>query len=157
MGCKWSRASDDIRVDDEGRITAGQIRPGHSDAARRISDTYNLHKTAGTPVGHWMSFSLADGRSDNTAYPDKASAVRHAHHNEYRMGFIQLQPCSMSICEAESVLRWQRQAAELRTADRDDRRGGLDVIPRLRQEDHARQMAALAGYGSLPVALGHRK
>jgi hypothetical protein len=132
--------------------------PGHSDAAKQVSDIYNLHKAAGAPAGHWIAVALADGASDGTAYPGKAAAVAHQHHNEWWFAFIQLQPGSLSVCAAESLLRWHRQQARLRLPDRDDaRHGGLDVIPRLAREDHMRQLAALNGHGGLPVALGYRK
>lgn len=157
MGCKYGRASANIDIDDDGHIIAGEILPGHTDAAKQVSDIYNLHKAAGAPVGHWIAVALADGASDGTAYPSKAAAVTHQHHNEWWFAFIQLQPGALSVCAAESLLRWQRQAAALRTADREDSRGGLDVIPRLTREAHMGQLAALGGHGGLPVALGYRK
>lgn len=155
-GCKFARGNG-VDIDGEGRIIAGEIGAGHSDAAKRITDTYNLHKAAGAPVGHWMAANLGDGTSDNCAYPDKGTAVRYQHHNEWWFAFIRLMPGSMSVCEAESLLYMRRQEARLHLADRDDPRGGMEVIPRLRIEDHDRQMAALAGHGSLPVALGYPK
>lgn len=156
MGCKFARASADFRVDDDGNVTAGEITPGHSDAAKRVSDIYNLHKSAGAPVGHWIAVQLGDGSSDGCAYPDKAAAVWHQHNSESWFAFIKLHPGSLSVCQAESLLEWQRHANRLRTNDRDYRRGGLDVIPRLTVEDHYRQMAALTGRGSLPVGLGYQ-
>lgn len=155
-GCKFARGKG-VDLDDEGNIIAGEIQAGHSDAAKRIADTYNLHKSAGAPVGHWIAVALADGTSDGCAYPGKAEAVRHQHHSEWWFAYIPLCPGSMSVCEAESVLYMRRMEARLHLADRDDPRGGMDVIPRLTTEDTRRQLAALAGHGSLPVALGYRK
>lgn len=139
-GCRYARESDG----------------GHSDAARRLSDTYNLHRAAGTTRG-WIAVRLADGRSDRTVYETRAAAIVHQHHDENWRAYISLAAPVMTICEAASVLRWHRQQAGLRLADRDDRRGGPVVIPRLTQEDRDRQLAALAGRIRLPIALGYVK
>lgn len=136
-GCRYARESDG----------------GHSDAAKRISDTVNLHAVAGVRRGV-IAFSLADGRSDGTVYDTRGQAVAHQHHDERYCGFIRLGPAGMSVCEAASVLRMQRQASRLARPDRDAPDGGLEVIPRLTREAHARQIAALAGRVRLPIALG---
>jgi hypothetical protein len=54
-------------------------------------------------------------------------------------------PTYMSVCSAASVLRWHREAydAGFRLPDPDDRRGGPQMIRRLRAEDHENQIAAL--------------
>jgi hypothetical protein len=129
---------------------------GHSDAAKRMSDHYNLHKTCGAITGHWLAFALADGAHDGTVYESKLEAVVHQHHGEWWCAFIRIGPSAMSVCEAESQLVWQRQQAKLKLPDRDDSRGGLDVIRRLTVEDQARQTAALRA-GSGLIALGYRK
>lgn len=139
-GCKFAREADG----------------GHSDASKRISDWYNLHRAAGTTRGV-IAVALADGTSDGVLYEDRAAAIAHQHHNEHRFAYIRIGAPSMSVCQAASLLRFERQAARLRLADRDDPHGGLEVIPRLTIEDHQRQLAALAGRGSLPVALGHSR
>ena len=129
---------------------------GHSDAAKRIADAYNLHKVAGACVGWWVAFALADGSSDDEVYPTKAEAVRHQHHNEWWFTFVKIGPTHMTVCQAESLLYMGRMQSKLKLADRDDRRGGYDVIPRLTIEDHWRQMEALrTGQGA--IALGYRK
>lgn len=157
MGCKYARASADLTVDDEGNILTGSIQGAHSDAARRIADCYNLHKAAGAIIGWWIAVSLATGESDGDAYPDKATAVWHQKNSEKWFAFLRIGQGSMSICEAESVLRWHRQQSKLRLSDRDYEHGGLDVIPRLRIEDIERQMAAMDGRGGLPLALGYAR
>lgn len=134
------------------------VRPrdgGHSDAAKRLSDTYNLHKAAGAPLGWIFSVSLADGSGGDELFPAKAAAVSYFWPYEDWRCYLKLGPASMSVCEAESVMEWQRQVSQLRTHDRDDSRGGLDVIPRLNQEDQARQLAAIRGELNMPVALGY--
>lgn len=108
-------------------------------------------------VGSWrgvVACRLSDGTSDGVVYDSRADAVAHQHHNERWYAFIRLQPSTMSVCAAASVLRMQRQASRLGTADRDAPNGGLEVIPRLNNEDQQRQLAALAGASRLPIALG---
>lgn len=48
------------------------------DAARRISDTYNLHlEAAGTAaIGQYIACALEDGTSDGDLYPTKRDAMR---------------------------------------------------------------------------------
>jgi hypothetical protein len=128
---------------------------GHSDAARRVSDTYNMHRAVmGFAPAGVIAVSLADGTSDNTVYPSRESAVAHQHHNERWYAYIRLAAPSMSVCEAESVMRLQRQAAALAPAQLDEPNGGLEVIPRLNAEDQQRQIAAMRGHLRLPIALG---
>jgi len=129
---------------------------GHSDAAKRLADWYNLHRAAGTRRGV-IAVALADGSSDGVLYEDRAAAVCHQHHNERWYAFIRIAAPSMSICEAESVMRWQRQAAAIAPPQRDEPGGGREVIPRLTAEDCERQLAAMTGRVNLPVALGKSK
>jgi len=129
---------------------------GHSDAAKRLADWYNLHRAAGARRGV-IAVALADGASDGVLYDDRAAAVTHQHHDERWYCYIKIAAPSMSVCEAESVMRWQRQAAAIAPAQRDERNGGLEVIPRLNAEDVERQLAAMTGRVALPVALGYRE
>lgn len=116
---------------------------GHSDAAKRLCDTYNLHRIAGGlyAVRKWFAVALADGRSDDVLYDDKQSAVRHQHHNENYYAFICIAPCGMKECEAEVVLTNHRMLydAGFRLADPDHRSGGKEVIKRLAVEDQLAQ------------------
>lgn len=124
--------------------------PGHSDAARRISDAIALTMVGAsdpwTYVGKWMAFSLADGRvHDNYAvYPDKRTAVRHVTH-ELRYMFVKLHPGGMPICEAEIMLQFTRDAVSrgFRLTDPDAAHGGRDIIPRISTENITAQMRAL--------------
>jgi hypothetical protein len=62
----------------------------------------------------------------------------------------------MSVCAAESVLRWKRIMSEVEKPDVEAKQGGLEVIPFLAKEDRAQQVtAALTGRGLLPM--GYRK
>lgn len=156
---EWALGVPVVMQHDAGCRFAREADGGHSDAARRLADKYNLHRTAGARPGQWFAVALADGTSGDhdTLYDTKGQAVFHQHHNEWNYAFIMIGPPSMSICAAASVMRWQRQQAALKLPDRDDPRGGMDVIPRLTQEGQRRQLAALAGRLRLPVALGHRR
>jgi hypothetical protein len=145
-----------IVAHDHGCKYARPEHGGHSDEARRLADTYNLHVIAGSTFGV-IAVALADGRSDNVVYPDRAAAVAHQHHNEGWYCFIKIEALSMSVCEAESVMRFQRHANKIAKADRDHRQGGLSVIPRLALEDQERQIAAMAGRINLPIALGYNR
>ena len=137
-GCRWSRESDG----------------GHSDAAKRISDAYNLHLTCGARMGQVFAFALADGCSDGVLYDSRADAVNHQRHNEARRGYCRIGGGRMTVCEAAAVLRWQRQEAGLAERRRGEANGGLEVIPRLTIEGRERQLAAMTGRINVPIALG---
>lgn len=111
----------------------------HSDAAKRTSDTYNLHRI-GDPYGSihkWIAVSLSEGRSDDVLYGSKYDAVRHQHHNEKYYTFIKIVPTTMNPCEAEVVLKTARMLYDkgMRMADPDHRHGGPDLIKRLNVSD----------------------
>lgn len=132
------------------------IGPGHSDAAKRFSDTYNLHRVAGTRRG-FIAVALEDGRSNNSVYDDRAQAVGAMFPNDRRYFYCELVQPSMTVCQAESLLRYKRIMNEVegQHTDRDAPGGGLEVIPRLAGEDQEAQIRAVrAGRGFL--ALGRR-
>lgn len=116
---------------------------GHSDAAKRICDIYNLHRLAIglDAVGKYFASALADGRSDDTLYDTKLDCVLHQHHNEDYYTFIRIGPQSMVVCEAEVMLKTARTLYDngLRLADPDHVRGGREVIKRLSVEDQMAQ------------------
>lgn len=119
-----------------------QNKRGHSDAAKRLSDTYNLHRIAADVtgvenIGKWFAAALADGTSDGVLYDDKRSCVQHQKHNESLYTFIRIVPHTMSVCEAEVMLSTARRLYDkgLRMADPGHRHGGQDVIKRLTVED----------------------
>jgi len=116
----------------------------HSDAAKRVWETYNMHRlfNADDGVGKWIACALEDGSSDNTLYDSKYSAVRHQKNNEANYTFIKIAPTTMRQCEAEVMLKTARNLhkAGLRLADPDHKHGGMDVIKRLAVEDQLAQM-----------------
>jgi hypothetical protein len=139
FGCKFAREADG----------------GHSDAAKRLSDTFNTHKAAGARNG-FIAVRLQDATSDMTRYENRSDAVSHQHHNEKWYAFVELSAPSMSVCEAAAMLNFHRQANGFAKPDRDAAGGGLVVIPRLNQEHMRRQFAAMNQALGLPVALGRK-
>lgn len=111
----------------------------HSDAAKRTSDTYNLHRLAEgmASIGRWFAAALADGRSDHTLYDSKRDAVRHQRHNEQWYTFIKIGPSGMNPCEAEVMLKTARRLYDngMRLTDPDHHHGGQDLIIRTSAED----------------------
>lgn len=121
----------------------------HSDAAKKVSDTYNLHRIAGDTMGiqanrKWFACALNDGESDGILYDTKRDAIHYQHHNEQWYTFICIGPHSMTPCEAEVMLAVARRAYDngMRLVDPEDAKGGRELIKRSTRED----MRALA-YG----------
>lgn len=112
----------------------------HSDAAKRVSDTYTLHRLADpyVNIGSWFAAALADGQSDMTLYDSKQAAIRHQHHNENYYTFIQIVPSMMTPCEAEVMLKTARMIYDKggRITDGFSKR---DLIRRLGWEDQVAQ------------------
>lgn len=155
-GCKWARATD-VDFDDQGKVVSATIGPAHSDAAKRFADWYNLHKAAGMTRG-FIAVALADGASDGDVYESREDAVACTFPNERWFFFASLAQPSMTICAAESLLRYKRVMNEMEGAhtDRDAPHGGLEVIPRLAMEDVEAQIEAVrTGRGHL--AMGYRR
>lgn len=155
-GCRWARLGAEAEINSHGRVT-GVKNPGggHSDAAKRFADVYNLHKAAGAVAG-WIAVSYAEGRGGFTVYDTRAAAVADCWPWEDRFFYCSLAERSMTICAAESVLRFRRIMAEVEKPDRDIKGGGLEVIPRLATEDQERQIEAVrTGRGC--VAMGRRR
>lgn len=109
---------------------------GHSDAAKRISDIYNLHRLADPygNIGSWFASALTDGESDMVLYDSKQDAVKHQHHNENYYTYMQIVPSMMTPCEAEVMLKIARMAYDkgFRVTDGMSKR---DLIRRLGWED----------------------
>jgi hypothetical protein len=155
-GCLWARLGAEAEISADGHVT-GVRHPGggHSDAAKRVSDAYNLHKTCGATAG-WIAVKYADGTGGETVYETRAGAVADRWPWEDEYFYCSLAERSMTICQAESVLRFKRVMAEMERPDRDLPGGGLEVIPRVAIEDQEAQIRAVrTGRGA--IALGHRK
>jgi hypothetical protein len=110
---------------------------GHSDGAKRIYDTYHLHRTADLygAVGQWFAASLNDGTTDGHTYPNRKEAIRHQHHNEQYYTYIQITPANMTVCSAEVMLTVARRlySKGFRITDPDDAR--REPIKRTNAED----------------------
>lgn len=115
----------------------------HEDAAKRISDIYNLHRLGmgDASIGRWFAARLNDGTSDDTLYDSKRDAVRHQHHDEQFFTFIKIGPYAMTPCDAAVMLKTNRTLHDkgIRLADPDHKRGGLDLIKRVTIEDQLNQ------------------
>lgn len=127
---------------------------GHTDAAKRIRDTVNLHMVANrdNSRGCFIACALADGSSDGVLYPTRRAAVIHQHHDEQWYLYIRIMGHSMTICQAESLLYMHRLAYDngFRMADPDGPGGGHDLIPRITREENAALITALER-GQFPV------
>lgn len=141
---------------DRGCNYARPAAGGHTDAAKRVADTWNLHLAAAknargsgfglTQMGRWIAVALADGTSDGTCYERRIDAVRFQHHNERFYAYLQLQPFELTVCMAESYLYMHRLCYDAGglMADPEMDGSGHELIPALTVEDFADQMSALA-------------
>jgi hypothetical protein len=111
----------------------------HSDAAQRVADTYNNHLigTSGQAIGRWFAARLEDGTTDKVLYDTKAHAVRHQKGEENWYTYIKINAGSMTVCDAEIMLRVARAAYDrgMRLADPEHAYGGRDIIKRVTAED----------------------
>lgn len=129
----------------------------HTDAAKRVSDTYMLHRVANpdNAVGKWFAVHLADGSGDGVLYDSRRDCIRHQKHNSKWFAYIKIAPCGMSVCEAESFLRSSRlaYAATGNLLSDPDR----EIIQPLTREEHLRRMADQAiGRPTIPLIIGRR-
>lgn len=81
----------------------------YSDAARRISDTVNLHLLA-DDGNHlkWLAFRLSDGTSDGVVYDDPVAAADHQLHYT-QCAYIQIHRGGMSAQAASVMLTYYRR------------------------------------------------
>lgn len=127
-----------------------KVKSGISDAAKRASDIYNLHRIASDDnIGKWIAVRLSDGSSDDTLYDNKSAAVRGQKHNENFYAYVQVGPWPFMPKQAQVYLQKMREMydAGFRLADRDAKNGGLDIIPRVTETDERNRFAALFGKG----------
>lgn len=144
-------------MDEHANILSGGIGAGHSDSAKRFADAYNLHKAVGLRQG-WIAARYSDGSSNGTVYDSREDAVRDCFPWDDQFFYAALRAPSMTVCQAESLLRYKRVMSDMDRAhtDRDAPHGGMEVIGRLTVEDNEAQIAAvMAGKGIVPM--GYRK
>ena len=117
----------------------------HSDAAKRVSDAYRLHRSAlgVAAVGKWIAVGLAGGQSDGVLYDSKTDAVRHQHGNETWFAYLTIGPWDMDVCQAEDYLAAVRLWDESGIPLTDPR----EVIPRATAEDQRSLMHSIANRG----------
>lgn len=121
----------------------------HQDPAKRLSDTYNLHRLANGAlntdcVGKWFAARLSDGTGDGVLYDSKLECIVHQKGSEHHYVYVKIAPKSMNVCEADVMLATHRRMYShgVRMVDPDHRKGGLEMIKRINAED---QLAALRG------------
>lgn len=144
--------SGDVVIHDRGCPLQG-TGTAHSDAAKRVSDTYRLHRLADyfATIGKWIAVALSDGTSDDTLYDSKSDAVLHQHHNELRYAYVQIGPHDMTPCDAETYLKVHRRLYDkgIRLADPAHKSGGMSLIPRVSREDMISQMRSITSGGRI--------
>lgn len=81
------------------------------DAAKRVSDTVNLHLVAQTDIkdatGKWVAFLLCDGTSDGNLYDEKDDAIRHQS-DPKACCYLKITPDGISVQDAVHYLRINR-------------------------------------------------
>lgn len=138
---------------------SGQVET-YSDAARRVSDTYRMHRLAdpyGT-IGQWLAFKLEDGTTDGTLYASKRAAMVFQKLPDKYYAFMQIGPWDCTPKDAETFLALHRKMYEagIRLGDPDDSKGGREVIKRASREDHINQIRAMFGRGK-PSNISYRE
>ncbi len=85
----------------------------HSDAARRVADSVNIHVAAKgwDAVKRWVAIALEDGKSDGTLYDTKAEAIRGQRDHRWYF-YVSVPPNGTNACKAESLLRFARMSAK---------------------------------------------
>lgn len=114
-----------------------------SDAGKRVSAEYNMHRVADPhgSIGKWFAVKLTDGSTDHVLYDNRAECIRHQHHNEQYYAYVQIGPWQMSPMDAQTFMRKHREmySAGIRLVDPDATGGGKSIIKRLTKYDEARQ------------------
>lgn len=90
-----------------------KIAQENQDAAKRISETVNLHLVVARDileeaVGQWAAFRLDDGRSDGSLYPTKDDCIRHQKGNPHDYCYMKITPDGISVKDAWGFLRINR-------------------------------------------------
>jgi len=121
---------------------------GHSDAAKRISDHINQYTQSQgigivweTVQNRWMGFDLNDGRSDGVLYDTQSDAARHT--DPYKHFYVKLRADLMTVCEAELLLTFHRQARLNGFPQADPEGRTPELIPRLGTSEVRNQIRSL--------------
>ena len=97
-GCRWGRVGTEAEIDGSGQVTGYKLGQGHSDAAKRFSDAFNLHKAAGTARG-WIAVRYRDGSANVEVYDSREDAVRDCFPWEDEFFYATLTGApSMTVC-----------------------------------------------------------
>jgi hypothetical protein len=131
----------------------------HTDSAKRCADGINLAIAAeGTEaIGKWLAVKLEDGSVDQTLYDYQSDAVGSMFPYERSYCYLQIPRQWLTLCEAESYLRFNRMrydaGMDVMPDPRDVRRPGsgpTDVIQPLTRSAHAQQLEQLRTALGLP-------
>lgn len=129
---------------------------GHSDAAKRLSDQYKLHRIAlgAEAIGKWFAVRLTDGTGDGNVYPDKRTCMRHQRGREVYFAFVCIVPTDMGVCDADTFIKTARVMydAGIRMTDPDDAAGGRAPIMRATREDQGSLTRSIARRGRIVPA-----
>jgi hypothetical protein len=136
----------------------------HTDSAKRCADGVNLAIAArGTEViGKWLAVKLEDGSVEQTVYDYQSDAAGAMWPREREYAYARIPRQWMTLCEAESYLRFNRLRYEagmdVMPDPREVKRPGnvRDVIKPLTRTAHAEQMAAMASVLGLRTFRRHR-
>ena len=123
----------------------------HTDSAKRCADGVNLHIAArGTEIiGKWVVVKLLDGSVEHTVYDHQSEAVGAMWPNEREYAYMMVPRQWVTLCEAESYMRFNRLRYEagmnVMPDPRDVKRPGpvRDVIRPLTRTAHDQMMASL--------------
>lgn len=129
---------------------------GHSEAAKRLSDQYILHRAAlgMAATGQWFAVTLQDGTGDGVLYPSKRDCARHQHGREVYYAFVCIAPSDMGVCDADVFLKTCRAlySAGVRMTDPEDAAGGRAPIMRATREDQASLARSIRSRGLIVPA-----
>lgn len=106
-----------------------------ADAARRASETVNLHVVAGS-IGKWVAIRLADGSSDGIPYDTRKDAIAHQLY-EQQCAYLTVTPDGITPENAARFILLNRAIykAGYRLADPD--MPGEPIMPLTREQEIA--------------------
>ena len=125
------------------RMANGQ----HTDSAKRCADKVNLAIAAeGTvAVGKWLAVRLADGDCDGTLYAVQDDAVGAMWPYERDYCYLRVPRQWMTLCEAESFLRFNRLRYDSGMCTMPDPREVIRPLTRSAHEQMMDQFARALG------------
>jgi hypothetical protein len=123
----------------------------HTDAAKRCADGVNLCIAArGTQaIGRWLAVRLTDGQVDATLYDHQADAVGAKWPYEREHCYLRIPRQWMTLCEAESFMRFNRMRYDAGMGTMPDPRDVIRPLTRTAQEQQMADFARALGLADL--------